>query len=237
MKFIVQKNQSLDIKMISQFYAGSWATVIKETWPEIKSQKEIKPYFDKFYSDNSKTLDKRIFSYKNILPKLNKVSDEIEKIMDESWGDIKTITVNIGFCPIAPRFLSSNSFLLPKHYDNSVLLNWSTHEMIHFLYFKKWKKMFPKSNIKNYNYPDPVWVLSEILAPVIAEDPKIKKIIKSDSNLYDHWQGVKIDGVGLKEYFSRLYEDQNNFTDFLTIAWKKYKKLDRDHNLTKKLTK
>lgn len=237
MNFVVQKNKSLDVKMIAQFYSSSWSSLIKESWPEIKSKSEIEPYFDKYYADHVEDLDKRITEYEKNLPKIKIVSDIIGEIMDEKWGDIKTITVTIGFCPIAPRFIDSNSFLLPEYYNNSILLNWSTHEMIHFLYFKKWKKLFPKSTIKNYNYPDPVWVLSEILAPIIAEDPRIKSVIKSDSNLYDHWQAIKVEDKSLKIYFGDLYEASSNFEEFLKISWKKYMILDRELNLTKKLTK
>ena len=55
----------------------------------------------------------------------------------------------------------------------------SAHEILHFLWFKKWKEVFPETGLKEYESPHLVWRLSEIMDPIILQcQPKIKELIK-----------------------------------------------------------
>ncbi|KKQ94917.1 MAG: hypothetical protein UT66_C0004G0035 [candidate division CPR2 bacterium GW2011_GWC1_39_9] len=156
------------------------------------------------------------------LKKLEAIAIAIENVVDERWDSNDKINIYIGACPIAPRFVKSKSMILPYKLSNSILLNWATHEMIHFLYFKKWQNLFPKHNYSNFESPDPAWSLSEILVAIIGNNPRIKNIAKSEFNIYDRWKEIKLENKTLTEIFTAIYNKSDNFDNFLRQSWNKF---------------
>lgn len=232
MKINVLQNKKLDLETIRKFFIEA-DPVITESWPQIKSVDDIPAVIEGEYGPE---LIAKVAELKDQNETLIKLTEEISQVIDEPWGAIKEINIYIGACPIAPRFLDTNSFLLPYYYKVDILLNWSAHEMIHFLYFKKWSKLFPQNKPENFEYPDPAWVLSEILVAIIGNDQRIKDIVRNDFNIYDHWQKMKFGGKKLTEIFQPIYDKKKSFNDFLENSWEKYQELDKKYNLTKKLT-
>lgn len=232
MKFNISKNKELDLKAIREFYQEK-DPVILESWPEIKSERDIPKVIGNEYGPQ---MDAKIAELAGAGDTLNKIADAIRKLIGEPWEPIEEINIYVGACPIAPRFLETNSFLLPYYYELPVLLNWSAHEMIHFLYFKKWAKLFPNDTVANFESPDPVWVLSEILVATIGNDPIIQKVTNTEFNIYPDWDEMEINSEKLVDIFQKIYDKSETFDEFLKESWVKYQELDKANNLTKKLT-
>ena len=129
--------------------------------------------------------------------------------------------------PVYPRFLDTFSFCLGYQHASNVEI--SAHEILHFLWFKKWKEVFPEMERKTYETPHLVWRLSEIMDPIILQcHPKIKNLIKPKQWGYSSFKTIKIGDVSMTEHFKRVYEDaaraNANFADILHMLWEEIQK-------------
>ena len=50
--------------------------------------------------------------------------------------------------------------------------------MLSFLYFEKWKSLYPKMDRRKFDTPYIEWHLSEIVAPIILNDKRIQRLLK-----------------------------------------------------------
>ena len=154
---------------------------------------------------------------------------ELEKIFNTSWPlKRKQIKAMISLNPICPRFLNDWSFSLYFDYKIKDAIETAMHEICHFLYFEKWKKLFPESKRKTFNHPYIEWHLSEVVAPIILNDKRIQKYLKQKAVFYNEHSKIRINRVSAPVYFSKLYnsylKDNKNFDDFIKETYKIIKK-------------
>ncbi len=104
-------------------------------------------------------------------------------------------------------------------YDRKDSSRTIAHEISHFLYFKKFKDVSPNIKKGNYESPHKEWILSEIVTPIILNDPRMIKIIGSPEGFYKEHRELKIDGQLLTELIQELYDDfaikEKNFSEFI----------------------
>ena len=97
------------------------------------------------------------------------------------------------------------------------------HEACHFLYFEKWKQLYPKMSHKKFESPYTEWHLSELAAPIILNDPRIQKLLKQKAVFYPEHEKIKIDNKTAPKYFSDLYKKtigkENGFEVFLKESY------------------
>jgi|GEM_PF-945202 len=233
MNFIITKNKELDLEMIKTFFDGG-SPSIKQFWPEINKAEDIPKYVEVDYNDK---MELRIKELKLEIPRLDNISTAISTIIGESWDPIENIDIYVGACPIAPRFLDTYSFLLPYYYPISRQIKSATEELIHFLYFKKWVKLFPSHSRESYEFPNPVNILSEISAAVIANDSRISSLVGSKGEVYPNWREIRIDGHKITTSFEKIYRERKSFDDFLKVSWLKYQELEEEYGITNQLTR
>lgn len=159
---------------------------------------------------------------------LNDLSELIELDWPKSRGRIKAmLSVN----PICPRFLEDWSFTIFYKLNTKKAKEVILHESCHFLYFEKWKRVFPKHQKKDLEVPSLGWHLSEIIASILLNDYRIQKILKKKVEFYEEHKQIRIKGVSAPRYFSELYReyqlDQRSFTDFIKQAYTEIKKQKR----------
>jgi hypothetical protein len=131
----------------------------------------------------------------------------LTKIMDTGWPKKKKdITAMLSINPICPRLLKDWSFFINYKYKVKDAVEVIMHETCHFLYFKKWKELFPETKLKQCESPYIEWHLSELIAPIILNDPRIQIFLRQKAVFYEEHQKIKICGVSAPIYFSRLYE-------------------------------
>ena len=80
------------------------------------------------------------------------------------------------------------------------------HECCHFLYFEKWKSLYPKMDRRKFDTPYIEWHLSEIVAPIILNDKRIQRLLKKRARFYPEHARLKIAGQTVQKYFTALYE-------------------------------
>ena len=212
--------------------AWDWSKHILDKYPSLdKKLKKIKKpserkkmahdFFEDFILKNKNLLEKKAEEFNKEWSKLN---DDFMKAISEAleidWPKKdKEIRAFISPNPICPRYLKQRIF--DVYYLSS--LDWmkavTVHEILHFIYFEKWKKVFPKTNEKHFEIPHLVWKLSEIVPKAILSDERVQKIFKHNPTVYDEYHELKINGKPLLDYIDEFYFKRKNFKDFLKKSW------------------
>lgn len=217
-----------------------WGKYIIKIHPELKSalslenEKEqisfIKKYIIQFRKNNAETIRKNKKRYEKEWHKIEKVSFQtLSEICETKWPkNRKTIYAMMSINPVCPRFLNTWSFSVFYNYRKTESLREVVaHECCHFLYFKKWKELFPKMDHKKFNAPHIEWHLSEIVAPIILNDTRMQKLLKQKASFYPEHTKLKISGKPVPQYFTALYKknikEKKGFDAFLKQAYREIK--------------
>jgi len=233
----------LETNMICWFlfkHEWGWEKKIFKRHPKLKQIYNLKEEKQRYVFLKNYILDFRKKNRKKILFKMNKFQEAwrkiekeflttLEKIINTNWpSERREIKAMISINPIGPRFLDDWSFSLPFRYDEKGAKHVIMHEICHFLYFKKWKELFPNSRRRTYDYPYIEWHLSELVAPIILNDERIQKLLKQKAGFYREHQRVKIKNISAPKYFSKLYVDclkkNKTFDEFIKEAYKTIKR-------------
>lgn len=196
---------------------------------ECKDKDECMKKFKEFLEDLSdKTRDRMLAFKEELETEWDKIGPEFLETLSEcfetDWpNDKKEIIGYITNLPVYPRFLDEYKFCVG--YENiPKSIETSAHEIVHFLWFKKWKEVFLEMERREYESPRLAWRLSEIMDPIILQcHPKIKELIKPKQWGYSSFKDIKIGDVGMTEYFKKIYLDSvstgDNFETTLKKLW------------------
>jgi hypothetical protein len=216
-----------EVEMFLAFLDRDWSYKITEKYPNfleirnIKEEKEREKAVETELIRIKEELGNKLDSNLELIKEgWEKVQEETFKILSdiiqEDWPD-KEITAHVSLNPICPRHLDLWSFSVPhdRKYPNLVI----THEISHFLYFKKFKNDFPDIDRGKYESPHKEWLLSEIITPIILNDPRILKIIGPGAGFYEKHKELKVGNKPLTESIQELYTEfvinKNNFSEFI----------------------
>lgn len=205
--------------------------ILKDKKPE-EYYKFIYKYSNAIVKKHKKRLNELVKKYQK---EWDKINDEYLKVLSKHFEtdypvDRKIITAYVSIVPIFPRFLDTWSFNVSSRNTNpDFMVSIAMHEILHFLYFKKWMEVFPKTKKEELNNPHLIWRLSEILDPIILNNNKdIQKILKYKHNHYSEFQKVKIGKKTMINHFEDLYKKHlksgKSFEEFLKISWTETKK-------------
>lgn len=88
-------------------------------------------------------------------------------------------------------------------------------------------------SLKKFESPYLEWHLSEILAPVILNDIRIKKLLKQKASFYYEHIIIKIDRQSAPKYFMDLYDKIAKNNDFKLFLQESYRVIKKNKNLFK----
>lgn len=153
----------------------------------------------------------------------------LAEILQCEWPRTRgTIRAKASINPICPRILSDWSFSFYYNYKKAFhAMEVIMHETCHFLYFEKWKKLFPNMEHRRFESPHQEWHLSEIVAPVILNDARVQKLLKQKAVFYREHAKMRIGGESAPDYFTRLYNktiSRDGAESFLREAYQVVKK-------------
>jgi hypothetical protein len=220
-----------------------WSDVVYKHHPKLKERTEGVSNQDEFYALCLEYVKKYTEEHKSEIEKsagdFQKSWDEIgETFLAGLSTDFETslpeeivkIKAGVSINPICPRDVHNWSFELFYKFSNEGMKKTAIHEIIHFLYFKKWAEVFPDCDKKEFDNPHPVWKLSEILVvSIMNANKKIQEILEGQKSfVYREWQKVRIGDQNLSDYFETFYrehlesEGKISFADFLKKCWEEY---------------
>lgn len=213
----------------------------EKRYPELLEElKKVKKAEEKFkvcenFAKKIHRKNKKIMEafQKEIQSKWNKINDPFLKTLSShfqtDWPkNKKEIVGYVSILHVFPRFLDEYSFCLGyKNIDENIEV--SAHEIVHFLWFKKWKEVFPEIKRSDYESPNLVWRLSEIIVQIILQtEPKIKKLIKPEGWDYDSFKKIKIGKLSMTDHFLKKYlqflETEKDFGMVMKRLWKETQK-------------
>ena len=102
------------------------------------------------------------------------------------------------------------------------------HEVLHFLWFEKWKQIFPETLEKEFDAPHLCWMLSEMVPKAILSDKRIQRIFKHKPSVYNEYVFAKIDGKPLLSWIGKFYHERKDFEDFVRKSWEFVNKYKRE---------
>lgn len=227
---IIFKQIPLDFEseIILDFLDTNWGSKISKKYPDFlkvgkaKSKKDkIRITKDCIINIRERLADEIGCGLKNVKSEWEKIEEEVFKILSEiiqtDWSK-KHITAFISINPIYPRFINNWSFCVsPDNKHSNIII---THEISHFLYFKKFKEVFPRIKKDKYESPNKEWILSEIITPIILNDSRLGKVLgKNKSGFYDEHKMLKLNGKLVIKIIEDLYKEfvikNKDFTGFL----------------------
>ncbi len=218
---------------------------IKDFYPNLieklsktKDEKEKKEICKKFAEEKTEPLKKEILKAKEKFNySWNKISDlylqKLSEHFETNWLDNKNIIVHVSIVPICPRFLDDYSFSIFYAKDWSEARVTIAHEILHFLWFKKWLEIFPETKKEELESPYLIWRLSEIIDPIILHCyPQINEIIRPIDWGYQSFVNIKIGEKTIPEYFKDIYRNGINknlsFEEIVKELWSKTKENNKN---------
>lgn len=225
---------NLELEMLQYFCSPKigvdWNKFVYKAHPtlrNVRSKDEFKRYIKGFRNNEKESLMRSIEFFQKGWNKINdKFINALERVMETNFP-LKRINMKafISIDPINPRFLDKWAFTVFYKENESKMREIVTHEVTHLLYFKKWREVFPKDSPRTFDSPYLNWRLSEILAPVILNDLRVKAVTKINATGYTTFYKNKINGKNIIEHFTELYKnEEENFGEFLKKAKKEAEK-------------
>jgi hypothetical protein len=215
--FEVKLDKNFDQKMFVEFFKKKNPTVTS-LYPKIKTVKDVKEIINYVYKKRHAELETTVtWLQKNTLT-LKKIASIISRKFSYSWQEIPKVVIIPSVCPVCPRFLEESSFMVTYNCSHDWILRVCAHELTHFLYFKKLKKLLQKPI--NTEYPKPDWLISEVVAPIIVNDKEIQVIVHNKDTFYTPNPNL-ITASQIKE-ISQLF---TNTSDLLVFRQQAHKKI------------
>jgi hypothetical protein len=219
----------LEVEMFNMFLHESdgWEKYLFRVYPELKQLKKyskeasaplIKSFIQKNRQRKKKEMQNAKSRFQRIWKKVGPIYlQRLSTCMQESFpANRKTIYAYIGLNPICPRFLDTWSFsIFYGQKDRSKSLEVIMHEICHFIWFQKWKKVFPKAKRPTFEAPYAPWLLSELAAPVILNSKEINPLLKQKAQFYLEHQRLKIGRESAPVAIGKLYQKRKSMEDFM----------------------
>lgn len=189
-----------------------------ESYKKKDNEKIIKEYLRDYYKNEKIT--NNINFFKTEISRAwggveNDVMQVFMEIFDSKISNFPKATAYIGSISIYPRDIKTKTFLIGFKQPIYSALKVILHEYTHFIYFDKWKKLFPKDSPQTYDAPNKLWYLSEVLAVVINSDERFLRIIPDAENQDFYFNNKS------------FYNTPMPGTDYSVIGY--YKKLYLEH--------
>ena len=172
-------------------------------FPEINSN-NVEDIVRKYYLEKKDIIYSDVSRYSLLWEKYNSIYfEKMCKYLNIKNTDINEINVTVGYIPVCPRDISNNSFSLNIGYDESLLLRNCAHEILHFLWFKKFKTLYSDINI---DPPSLAWKYSEMVVDPILNSKEINSVIGINERAYDSFYEIKDkDGNYLMDVLKDIY--------------------------------
>lgn len=177
-------------------------------YPELKSQELNKGVISLYEKENNQLESQRETAQQNWNKIENDILKEFTNILQKDWN-LNTVPGGISLLPFSTRDLREKRFDVYYKKDIKSILKTTSHELFHFIYFDKWKDIFPKTTIEDMDYPNPIWTLSEIVLPIMLNNSKVVDILNTKFNNYSMFEKEMFDGESVVEHIENIFRKNN----------------------------
>jgi len=199
---------------------------LKEIKKDLDINKQIEDIVNKRYYDNFDLLNQKITEYTNIWNKYNDIYlKSLSEYFDISNLKVSKIIANVGIIPIFPRYLDTYSFSIGI-VDEEKLIETTSHEILHFFWFEKWKEMFPNYKKEEFETPNLIWKYSEMVVDPILNSKIFKDIFKINYKAYDSFYGLYDQEVKVMDKLKEIYNENTSISNKILLGYEYIKKLN-----------
>lgn len=151
----------------------------------------------------------------------------LEKVLNTSWPKgAQNIDAYVGILTVFPRNLDDMSFYMCTNVDENILIDSVAHECLHFLWFEKWKSMFPDFNREEFDYPYLVWRYSEMVVDPILNNTDIQRVLNCEIRAYDYFYELKDKDEFVMDNLNRIFASDSTIEDKIMEGYEYIKKLE-----------
>ncbi len=221
----------------------SWGLLIYRAYPELADALKGKEpvidaeheFFSAVYARDKALFEGIAARFQSEWDRINAdVMRALSEIVELEWARGTYISGYVSLIPFGPRNINERSFRVFYMAPTENMKATVIHESLHFIYFEKWKSVFPETDEREFNGPHLVWQLSEMVTEVILNDARLQKVFANRFQTYPVYQEMHIDGKPLLSYLQKFYDERKDFADFLKKSWKFVKEnqdeIDRKFN-------
>ena len=217
-----EKDKTLD----TYKYVTGLFPELKEIKKDLDINKQIEDIVNKRYYDNFDLLNQKITEYTNIWNKYNDIYlKSLSEYFDISNLKVSKIIANVGIIPIFPRYLDTYSFSIGI-VDEEKLIETTSHEILHFFWFEKWKEMFPNYKKEEFETPNLIWKYSEMVVDPILNSKIFKDIFKINYKAYDSFYGLYDKEVKVMDKLKEIYNENTSISNKILLGYEYIKKLN-----------
>lgn len=174
---------------------------------------------EKYISSENK-IDSDVDRYNEIW---NKYNDDYVNALSEylgvSWPDIDVFDAKVGVLPLAPRDIDEFSFCLNVGIPSNFVIDITAHELCHFLWFVKWKELFPGCDSESFNSPNLPWKYSEMVIDPILNSKMIKDILGVDIFAYESFYEIKDGNSLLMDNLRNIYASDELIDEKIKLGY------------------
>ena len=188
------------------------------------------------YNKMKDKLKKEVQRYNSIWNKYNDAYFKtLSKYLNVKWpGNHTIIDAQIGLTPVFPRYLNSFGFSLAIGIEEKEVIRTSAHETLHFLWFEKWKELYPECPRIEYDSPYITWQYSEMVTDPILNSKEIKKVININERAYRSFYDIKDGNDYMMDNLKDIYNSNLTIEEKITKGFEYIKTVLEKGNINKK---
>lgn len=224
-----EDNDSLDVHK----YTLDYFPELKDI-PTNASIDEINKTIEEVVIKDYKTYEERIKSeverYNKIWESYNdKYFEALSKYLNANFrSNLKVIKAYVGLIPVFPRYLDSCSFLIATGVKEEDIISTCAHETCHFMWFNKWKELYPDCPRREYDSPYIPWQYSEMVVDSILNSKEINEIIKVKCPAYDNYYLMMDNDTYVMDNLRNIYNENISIEEKIIKGYDYIKPFFRD---------
>lgn len=195
------------------------------------SQKEVYKIIENVVRDEYNkcqlTLDAEVKRYNALWEKYNdKYFTTLSSYLGVDWPlNIDVIEGQIGLIPVFPRYLDSFSFSLSIGIDAWKIIETCAHESLHFLWFEKWKVVYPEIPREEYESPYVTWQYSEMVTDPILNNHPFSNMFDFKEKGYDSFYEIYDGDLLVMNVLRNIYSEDIPIEEKITRGFDYIKRM------------
>jgi len=166
-------------------------------------------------SEYKRVVNKTINRFQNYWNSIEvEIINQLEIVFEIKFRGSKKYCAYLTINPICPRYLDNCSFEVnfksSPQYAAQIVIN----ELIHFVWFEKWKSFFKDYDKKEFESPYPIWLFSEIAIEPIIRNSSLNKFLETSQPAYNYFYKKEINNQNLFDIMNDLF-NKNNIESFM----------------------
>lgn len=163
----------------------------------------IKDRIESFHMVNKR----RLKEYESLW---NKYHDKFIKIMEDYFkvSINKNFYAFLGDLPVCPRFIEGLSFYFDLC-DEERFIDICMHEICHFYFFEKCKKIFKNWKYEDFDNPSLLWYLSEIVIDAILNRKEVQFLFDHQFRSYDNFYDIYLENKCIVDIIKDIFDNND----------------------------